>query len=111
MSEIVALLQSIALDRKRRQLPNDPTTVSYTFAVAASSMDLFFSSQFHKTDREYITAGDEVVFSKAGKETYGLGSFFSSLQKRMIPGLSFFGFSLIDVQERQSYSIQAVQLI
>jgi len=70
-----------------------------------------FTSQFHQTDREYIAAGDEVVFGKAGKETHGLGRFFSSLQNRVIPGLSFFVFSLIDVQERQSYPIQAVQII
>lgn len=72
---------------------------------------IFFTSQFHTTDREYIAAGDEVVFGKAGKETYGLGRFFSSLQNRVIPGLSFFVFSLIDVQERQSYPMQAVQMI
>jgi putative transposase len=72
---------------------------------------ILFTSQFHQTDREYIAAGDEVVFGKAGKETYGLGRFFSSLQNRVIPGLSFFVFSLIDVQERQSYPIQAVQMV
>jgi len=72
---------------------------------------VFFTSQFHKTDHEYIAAGDEVVFGKAGRETYGLGRFFSSLQNRVIPGLSFFVFSLIDVQERQSYPVQAVQII
>jgi len=72
---------------------------------------VLFTSQFHGTDREYIAAGDEVVFGKAGRETYGLGRFFSSLQNRVIPGLSFFVFSLIDVQERQSYPIQAVQII
>lgn len=72
---------------------------------------ILFTSQFHQTDREYIAAGDEVVFGKAGKETYGLGRFFSSLQNRVIPGLSFFVFSLIDVQGRQSYPIQAVQII
>jgi putative transposase len=72
---------------------------------------ILFTSQFHRTDREYIAAGDEVVFGKAGKETHGLGRFFSSLQNRVIPGLSFFVFSLIDVQERQSYPIQAVQII
>ena len=33
--------------------------------------------------------GGEVVFGKAGKETYGLGRFFSSVQNRSIPGLSF----------------------
>jgi hypothetical protein len=72
---------------------------------------ILFTSQFHQTDCEYIAAGDEVVFGKAGKETHGLGRFFSSLQNRVIPGLSFFVFSLIDVQERQSYPIQAVQII
>jgi len=72
---------------------------------------ILFTSQFHRMDREYIAAGDEVVFGKAGRETYGLGRFFSSLQNRVIPGLSFFVFSLIDVQERQSYPIQAVQII
>jgi putative transposase len=72
---------------------------------------ILFTSQFHQTDREYIAAGDEVVFGKAGKETHGLGRFFSSLQNRVISGLSFFVFSLIDVQERQSYPIQAVQII
>jgi putative transposase len=72
---------------------------------------ILFTSQFHQMDREYIAAGDEVVFGKAGKETYGLARFFSSLQNRVIPGLSFFVFSLIDVQERQSYPIQAVQII
>jgi hypothetical protein len=72
---------------------------------------ILFTSQFHRTDREYIVAGDEVVFGKAGRETYGLGRFFSSLQNRVIPGLSFFVFSLIDVQERQAYPIQAVQII
>jgi len=72
---------------------------------------VFFTSQLQKLDREYIVAGDEVVFGKAGKETYGIGRFFSSLQNRVIPGLSFFTFSVIDVKERQSHPIQAVQMV
>ena len=52
-----------------------------------------------------------MVFGKAGKETYGIGRFFSSLQNRVIPGLSFFVFSVIDVKERQSYPIQVVQMV
>jgi len=72
---------------------------------------IFFTSRFQVSDREYLLAGDEVVFGKAGKETYGLGRFFSSLQNRVIAGLSFFVFSVIDVQERQSYPIQVVQMI
>ncbi len=72
---------------------------------------IFFVSQLRKPNHEYIAAGDEVVFGKAGKETYGIGRFFSSLQNRVIPGLSFFVFSVIDVKERQSYPIQAVQMV
>ena len=74
-------------------------------------MWIFFTSWLWKPKHEYIAGGDEVVFSKAGKETYGVGRFFSSLQNRVIPGLSFFAFSLIDVQERQSYPIQVVQMV
>ena len=72
---------------------------------------VFFTSQLQKADHDYIAAGDEVVFGKAGRETYGIGRFFSSLQNRVIPGLSFFTFSVIDVKERQSYPIQAVQMV
>ena len=72
---------------------------------------IFFTSQLQKPDHEYIAAGDEVVFGKAGQETYGIGRFFSSLQNRVISGLSFFTFSVIDVKERQSYPIQAVQIV
>src|SRR3970040_1229249 len=72
---------------------------------------IFFRSRLRKPGHEYIAAGDEVVFGKAGKETYGIGRFFSSLQQRVIPGLSFFMFSVIDVQARQSYPIQVVQMV
>jgi putative transposase len=72
---------------------------------------IFFISQLQKPNHEYIAAGDEVVFGKAGKETYGLGRFFSSLQNRVMPGLSFFVFSVIHGKERQAYPIQAVQMV
>jgi putative transposase len=71
----------------------------------------FFAKQIHRAQREYIAAGDEVVFGKAGKETYGISRFFSSLQNQIIPGLAFFTFSIIDVEERRSYPVQIVQTI
>lgn len=76
-----------------------------------SVMWVLFTEHLWRSGHEYIAAGDEVVFGKAGKETYGLGRFFSSLQQRAIPGLSFFAFSLIDVQDRHSYPIQVAQVI
>lgn len=74
-------------------------------------MWILFTSQLWQAGHEYIAAGDEVVIGKAGKETFGLGRFFSSLQQRVIPGLSFFAFSVIDVNERQSYPIQVSQIV
>jgi hypothetical protein len=67
---------------------------------------LLFRSKFLKPDAEYIIAGDEVVASKAGKETYGLDRFFSGIQQRVISGLSFFTFSLVNVHEEYSYPLQ-----
>ena len=60
---------------------------------------------------EYIIAGDEVVIGKAGTATYGLDRFFSGLQKQVIPGLSFFVFSLVDVEEAHSYPLEMNQVV
>jgi putative transposase len=72
---------------------------------------LFFRKRFLKPEDEYIVAGDEVVVSKAGKETHGLDRFFSGIQQRVIPSLSFFAFSLVNVREERSYPMQAVQVV
>jgi hypothetical protein len=74
-------------------------------------MWIMFTSRLWKAGHDYVAAGDEVVFGKAGKQTYGIGSFFSSLQQRVIPSLSFFVFSVIDVQERKSYPLQVLQMV
>jgi hypothetical protein len=72
---------------------------------------LFFQKRFWKPGDEYIAAGDEVVVSKSGKETHGLDRFFSGIQQRVIPSLSFFAFSLVNVQEERSYPMQIVQVV
>ena len=72
---------------------------------------LLFRLKFMKLEDEHIIAGDEVVASKAGKETYGLDRFFSGIQQRVIPGLSFFTFSLVNVGEEHSYPLQTTQIV
>lgn len=72
---------------------------------------LFFQKRFLKTEDEYFIAGDEVVVSKADKETYGLDRFFSGIQQQVIAGLSFFTFSLVNVREEQSYPMQTTQMV
>ena len=72
---------------------------------------LFFKECFLRSEDEYNAAGDEVVVSKAGKETYGLDRLFAGLQQRVIPGLSFFTFSLVNVCEERSYPLQTTQVV
>jgi len=72
---------------------------------------LFFRLRVQKPSDPYILAGDEVVASKAGKTTFGLDRFFSGIQQRVISGLSFFTFSLVNVQEERSYPVQMTQVV
>ena len=72
---------------------------------------LLFRMKLLQPEDEHIVAGDEVVVSKAGKETYGLDRFFSGIQQRVIPGLSFFAFSLVNVHEEHSYPMQITQVV
>ena len=61
--------------------------------------------------RVYLLAGDEVVVTKSGKYTHGLGRYFSSLQKQTVSSLCFITLSLIDVKTRKSYPLLVEQLI
>jgi hypothetical protein len=72
---------------------------------------LLFRINLLQSEDEHIIAGDEVVVSKAGKETHGLDRFFSGIQQRVIPGLSFFTFSLVNVREEHSYPLQISQVV
>jgi len=65
---------------------------------------------FEETDI-YILAGDEVVVTKAGSETHGLDKFYSSLFSRVVPGLSFFVFSVVSTTNRTSYPLMVKQII
>jgi putative transposase len=64
-----------------------------------------------RAESRYILAADEVVVSKAGQKTYGVGRFYSGLAGRSIPSLSFFALALIDVEARCSYPLQVEQLL
>jgi putative transposase len=58
-----------------------------------------------------LIGGDESVVTKAGKKTYGLDRFFSSLYGKPVPGLSFFSLSLISVKKRISYPVMMEQVL
>jgi putative transposase len=72
---------------------------------------LFFRKYLWRKNEVYLLAGDEVVVSKSGKQTYGVNRFFSSLVSKPINGLSFFVLSLISVSGRQSFPMGIEQVI
>jgi putative transposase len=71
----------------------------------------FFCQTLFRLGETYILAGDECVDSKAGKKTYGLDRFFSGLQQKVIPGLSFFVLSLVSVSQRHAYPVAMEQTV
>jgi putative transposase len=72
---------------------------------------VFFRERLYQPNESYILAGDEVVVTKAGKKTYGVDRFFSSLYNQSVPGLAFFALSLVAVKERQAYPVSVTQVV
>lgn len=72
---------------------------------------LVIKSHLMESDGVYLLAGDEVVVSKAGKKTHGVGRFYSGLAQRVIPSVSFMALSLIDVENKTSYPLYVEQIV
>jgi hypothetical protein len=83
----------------------------YTAIPWAQVFWQFFSQHLYQREGVYILAGDESVVGKAGKKTYGLDRFFSGLQQKVIPSLSFFVLSLVSVSQRRSYPVCVEQTV
>ncbi len=72
---------------------------------------LLFRAFIYQPDHHYLLAGDETVEDKAGKHTFGIGRFYSSLSQRAIRSVSFLALSFIDAQTRKSSLIGVAQLL
>jgi putative transposase len=57
-----------------------------------------------------VLGGDGTVVTKAGKFTYGIGKFFSSIQSKVVNGLGFQTVSVIDVSNKKSWPILIEQM-
>lgn len=89
-------------------------TIQRFFATALPWAQIFwrfFRQHLFQTDDVYLLAGDEVVVTKAGKTTHGLGRFFSSIYQRAVPGLAFFSLALISTKERRAFPMRIEQVI
>jgi putative transposase len=72
---------------------------------------LVFSTHLYRPGDEYLLVGDESTVTKAGKKTYGIDRFFSSLFGKPVRGLAFFALSLVSVHERQAYPLLVEQVV
>lgn len=71
----------------------------------------FFRTHLFDWASEYILAGDATTVIKSGKETHGIDRFFSGVIGKVVRGLEFFVFSLVDVRERKSYPLAVKQMV
>ena len=72
---------------------------------------LFFCQHLFEPDDVYILAGDEVVVTKAGKQTFGLDRFFSSVLQKAVPGVAFFSLALISTKTRRAFPLRLEQVV
>ncbi len=71
----------------------------------------FFRQHLFHSGEVYILAGDEVVVTKAGKQTFGLDRFFSSILQKPVPSVAFFALSLVSTTEREAFPLSLEQVI
>ena len=72
---------------------------------------LFFCKHHLHPDDVYILAGDETVVSKAGKQTFGLDRFFSSISQRAIPSVAFFSLAILSTSSRRAFPLRIDQVV
>ena len=72
---------------------------------------LFFRQELHRSGDSYVLAGDEVVVTKVGRQTFGVDRFFSSLYGKPVPSVAFFTLSLVSIQARHSFPLRMEQVV
>jgi putative transposase len=72
---------------------------------------LVFRTHLYRAGEVYLAVGDESVISKAGKKTFGLDRFFSSIANKPIPGISFFTLALVSVSDGVSHPLLTEQVM
>ena len=72
---------------------------------------LFVRQHVLQPNDVYILAGDEVVVTKAGKKTFGLDRFFSSIYQKPVPGVAFFSLALISTTARRAFPLRLDQVV
>lgn len=87
----------------RRFFTKDICWPSFNWSIAKAS--------FGNSPGVIPAAGDATTVTKSGKQTFGLGRFFSSIYSRPVPGIAFQRLSLLNVEKRKSWPILTEQIL
>lgn len=68
-------------------------------------------ASFGNSSGVFVIAGDAATVTKSGKETFGMGKFFSSIYSRPVPGIAFQCLSLLNAEKRKSWPILTEQIL
>lgn len=63
--------------------------VFYSSLEWGKLMWALFETHLYDKNEEYVLIGDKTVVTKAGKHTYGVDRFFSSIHKKPVSGVCF----------------------
>jgi hypothetical protein len=77
----------------------------------AALLWLFVRTHLLTPGERYLLVGDECVVTKAGRETYGVERFFSSIFGKPVPGVSLFALALVSCSQRQAFPVQIAQIV
>lgn len=89
-------------------------TVQRFFATPLPWPELFWRFVHHhllQTNDVYLLAGDEVVVTKAGKKTFGVARFFSSIYRQPVPSVAFFSLALVSTTRRRAFPLRLEQVV
>ncbi len=89
-------------------------TVNRFFATEFAWLELlvkFFETHLFDLFGEWILAGDATTVTKSGTRTHGIGQFFSGVAGRVVKGIEFFVFSLVNVGKRKAYPVAVKQMV
>ena len=89
-------------------------TIQRFFATDLDWMELlvkFFETHLFDLLGEWIVAGDGTTVTKSGHWTHGIGHFFSGILSKVVKGIEFFVFSLVNVRERKAYPLAIKQTV
>lgn len=75
------------------------------------SLNWFIIKSYMPFTGDFILAADEVVVTKSGKETFGVGQNFSSIQNQIVQSIIFLNISLIQVETGKAWSLLMKQII